>query len=70
MTNSAEGQLEATIWDAMSRHKVTCHDALPFVDAILAAARAYAAGDSDGLTKMRRDVLHRDAAPAQKGAAT
>ena len=37
------------------------------VGAILTAADGYATGDSDGVTAMRRDVLHEAAAPKPGG---
>lgn len=62
-SSSEDAELEAMIWAAMKAHKVTTDDAVPFVDAIKTAARRYAAGDSEELTAMRREVLHRDTAP-------
>lgn len=56
-------ELEAAIWHhltAMACHRIT-QDA--FVDAILAAADAYAAGDSEHVTRIRRAVLARTPQP-------
>jgi hypothetical protein len=61
MPSSMSSDLEAAIWAAMTAHKVTVKDALPFVAAIMDAARAYSAGDSDTLTALRRDVLRQAA---------
>lgn len=62
---SPESELEAAIWRAMERHKVTCPDGLGFHDSILLAAVAYAAKDSEQLAAARRDVLHRAGAKPQ-----
>jgi hypothetical protein len=63
MTNSAEQELEATIWAAMAAHKVTTVEPLEFIETIMAAAKDYAAGDSDALTETRRLVLHEATRP-------
>lgn len=62
---SAEAQLEAAIWTAMTEHEVTCPRPVKFIDALVIAARSYAAGDSETLTAQRRSILHRDTAPAR-----
>lgn len=56
-------ELEAGIWSLLAKHDATVHDAVPFVDAVLALADAYASGDSESLTALRREVLHRETAP-------
>jgi hypothetical protein len=63
MTNSAEPDLEAFIWSAMTAHKVTTDEPLEFIETIKAGAMAYAAGDSDALTETRRLVLHEATRP-------
>jgi hypothetical protein len=57
MASHQEEELEAAIWDAMARFKVTAPDACMFIDSVIIAARKYAAGDSASLTAMRREVL-------------
>jgi len=54
-----ESELETSTWQAMERHRVTCPEPLAFQDAVLLAAKAYAAGDSEQLAEMRRAVLAR-----------
>jgi hypothetical protein len=66
MTNTAEAELEGVIWAAMTAHKVTTAQPLEFIEAIKWAAMAYAAGDSDKLTELRRLVLHEAAAPERR----
>ena len=56
--NSAEDELEAALWLALTRHKVTVQDGLALMADLVAAAVAYAAGDSDALTAERRMVLY------------
>lgn len=63
----AEEQLEAAIWQALTRFKVTCPDAMMLVETLMIAARMYAAGDSEELTALRREVLHRESEPARSG---
>jgi len=63
MTNSAEQELEATIWAAMAAHKVTTAEPLDFIETIKSVAMDYAAGDSDALTETRRMVLHEATRP-------
>jgi hypothetical protein len=63
MTNSAEQELEGTIWAAMTAHKVTTKEPLEFIETLKAAAMAYAAGDSDALTETRRMILHEATRP-------
>lgn len=53
--------LEAALWRLFAVHKVTIPDAIPFVDALLELADAYAAGDDDYVTAARRAVLDREA---------
>ena len=65
MTNSAEGDLEATIWAAMTRYKVTTDHPIEFLQMVTDAALDYAAGDSDALTAARRRVLFEATAPEQ-----
>ncbi len=57
--------LEAVIWHALRglRSPTGAPARSVIVDEILTAADAYAAGDSDGLTAIRRDVLRHAAAP-------
>ena len=54
---------EQAIWQAMTRHEVTVTDAVMFLDAILNIMDAYAAGDDEKLTAMRREVLAREGRP-------
>ena len=61
--NSAEDELEAAFWSALTRHKVTVIEARALVADLVAAAVAYAAADSDALTAARRMVLHEATAP-------
>jgi hypothetical protein len=63
----SEEELEATIWAAMKRFEVTCPNPFLFIGAIEVAARHYAAGDSESLAELRRDVLYRDIAPSGHG---
>ena len=63
---SAEEELEATIWAALTRHKVTCAYANDLLADLVAAAVAYAAGDSETLTAARRLVLHEATAPSPR----
>jgi len=63
MTSSEDEDLECAIWGAMAQFRVTCPDANLFVDALLFAAKKYAAGDSPELTAHRRYVLYRDTEP-------
>jgi len=62
-----EDEFEAAIWQAMSWFKVTCPHAGLFVDVIVVAARKYASGDSDSLTALRREVIHREAQLVHRG---
>lgn len=57
------GEVEAAIWSLLRRHMVTVPNAVPFMDDLLAVVNAYAAGDSDKVTELRRIVLHRDSGP-------
>lgn len=61
--NSAEDELEAALWSALTRHKVTVNDGLALMADLVAAAVAYAASDSEALTAVRRMVLHEATAP-------
>ena len=61
--NSAEDELEAALWSALTRHKVTVNDGLALMADLVAAAVAYAASDSEALTAARRMVLHEATAP-------
>ena len=63
MTNSAEAELEAVIWAAMTAHRVSTDQPLEFIEAIKSAAMDYAAGDSDALTETRRLILHEATRP-------
>jgi hypothetical protein len=63
MTNSAEDELEAVIWDAMRVCRVTTTRPVEFVELLKSAAMDYSAGDSDLLTEMRRRVLHEATRP-------
>ena len=54
------GEFEAAIWDAMRRHNVTTITPAGFVDDLLRAGLAFAAGDSDDVTLRRRQVVVRD----------
>src|SRR5215472_15533206 len=65
MISHQEEELESAIWGAIQRFKCTCPDANLFVDAVIVAARHYAAGDSEELTAMRRRILAREAAEEQ-----
>ena len=66
MTGSAEQELEAVIWAAMTAHKVTTTEPLEFIETIKNAAREYAAGDSDALTETRRLVLYEATRPERQ----
>ena len=57
---TAEQVLEAAIWESMAAFKVTAPDAVGFIDAVVLAAKHYAAGDSEMLTALRRAILHRE----------
>jgi len=63
MTNSAEDELEAVIWDVMRVCRVTATRPIEFVELIKSAAMDYSSGDSDSLTEMRRTVLHEASRP-------
>jgi len=58
-----EEELEAAVWRALRDCRVTCDQPIELVDAIVAAARAYAAGDGEALAEARRAVLHRESRP-------
>lgn len=62
---SAEETLEAAIWQAIRGRRVTTDEPAQFVDDVLAAALAYAAGagDSPALAAVRRTVAARDGWP-------
>ena len=69
--NSASRQdLEAAIWRLLADHKATVPDALPFIESLLALADAYGSGDSEHLTALRREVLHRETAPNAQSSAS
>lgn len=51
-------ELEAVIWQAMRKHTVTTRKPVVFIEDILRAADAYAAEDSEDVTRNRRKVLH------------
>ena len=57
---TAEGELEAAVWEAMTAYQVTSAEPLKFIDAVILAAKHYAAGDSEMLTALRRKILHRE----------
>jgi hypothetical protein len=57
VARTAEAELEATVWAAMTAHRVTTPEPLEFIETIRSAAMSYAAGDSKALTEMRRLVL-------------
>jgi hypothetical protein len=61
--STPDDELEAAIWAAMRIHQVTCPTPGAFLDDLKYAAMRYAAGDSDALTAMRREILHRDTWP-------
>lgn len=61
---SAREELQAAIWLLMSACDVQVgNGAVPFVDTLLLLADAYSSGDSETLTKLRREVLHRESRP-------
>jgi hypothetical protein len=55
--NSAEGQLEQAIWDALLHHQASTPYPCELLTTLVEVAKAYAAGDSDELTAARRVVL-------------
>jgi len=61
--SATKADAEEAMWRAMTRHKVTVADAAPFLDEVLNIMDAYAAGDDEKLTAMRREVLAREGRP-------
>ena len=53
-------ELEAVIWAAMRKHRVTSPSPGAFVADMLRAALAWSAGDGEDVTSRRRQVLARD----------
>src|SRR5271166_4724953 len=58
--------LDSAIWMAMKVYRVTCTEPLLFIESVRVAARAYAAGDSETLTRARRMVLHEASRPRRR----
>lgn len=56
-------ELEAAIWQLMEQHRARVINAWSFVSAVLDLADAYASGDDEKLTALRREVLHRESRP-------
>jgi hypothetical protein len=52
--------LEAAVWSLLHRYQATVPDAEWFMDDLLAMIDAYASGDDEHLTALRREVLHRE----------
>ena len=64
--DTAEEDLDGAIWMAFKFYKVTCAEPMMFVESVRVAARAYASGDSEALTRARRMVLHEATRPRRR----
>lgn len=53
-------ELEAAIWALLERHGAHVPNAQKYVTTLLSFADAYSSGDSETLTRLRRQVLHRE----------
>ena len=61
-----EEDMDAAIWLALKIYKVTCDEPLMFIESLRVICRAYAAGDSETLTRARRMVLHEATRPRRR----
>ena len=55
--NTPRDELEAAVWALFRKYEITCDKPVELMIELVAAAQAYAAGDSEELTAMRRRLL-------------